>query len=188
MSDFLQFFVSHTPLHSLTITILLVNSFLHPSQLCALMFFRKLDSDMTKSTSAMLGTLRPLSPKLRSAYCLSLSNAFCESAGIPVVKILHSLQGPSSLSAISPQSYWPYPAVNQYTSIVVNSRCCWNWWPHLTQHVQGTLCGWTPSGCWHQTPAQQHWSGNRKYIQILMWIWINMHQCYNFLYFIITIC
>lgn len=176
MSDFLHFSVSHTtPLHSLTITILLVNSF-PPSPtvwitelIFIYLFLWKLDSRaLTKSTSAMLATLRLFSPKLRSVYSLSLTNVYCESAGISVVEILHSLQWKIFTDSLFPHNLTGHiPSyVNQYTSITVKGKCCWNWWPYLMSLSRfRTRFGRTPS---HQTSAQHHCSGKTKYIQMLI--------------------
>lgn len=93
-SDFL-----HSSLHSLTISMLLVNNFFPRPTLwiTLLMCFRKLDSRaVSKSTSAVLGTFRPFSPKTRSVYCFSLRKVYLLSVGTcALVRSVHSLQGPS---------------------------------------------------------------------------------------------
>lgn len=79
------------------------------------MCFRKLDSRaIIKSTSAVLGTFRPFSPKARSAYCLSLRKVYLQSVGTCVLRSAHSLQGPSGLAHFTTTLSAMYPAM--YTS------------------------------------------------------------------------
>ncbi len=117
-SDLLHSSLLHTTsLHSLTTSMPLVNNLFPRPTLWTteLICFRKLDSRaIIKSTSAVLGTFRPFSPKARSVHCLSLRKVYPQSAGTCVLRSVHSLQGPSSSANFPTTLSAMYPAM--YTS------------------------------------------------------------------------
>ncbi len=130
--------MSHTtPLHSLTITILLVNSFPPNSTVWTQLIFFWGEVRLQCCLNPPVPCWA-LSLKLKSVYCLSLRNAYGISRDIcskDLTLLTSSLtEFPHNLAGCIP-SY-----VNQYTPIMVKGSCCWNWWLHsISRQVQDTL-------------------------------------------------